>query len=95
MLVRLIMIAFCLIFIIQDITKSLEFLPTNKRYSELLRERSDETQKVALYLCVRYLPNISNIRIIRGVLYTYMTYRYIVRQFHRMSFKLKGACLFP
>lgn len=31
MLVRQIMIAFCLIFIIQDITKSLEFLPTNKR----------------------------------------------------------------
>lgn len=43
MLVRQIMIAFCLIFSIQDITKSLEFLPTNKRYSELSRERSDET----------------------------------------------------
>lgn len=40
MLVRQIMIAFCLIFIIQDITKSLEFLQTNKRYSELSRERS-------------------------------------------------------
>lgn len=43
MLVRQIMIAFCLILIIQDIKESLEFLPTNKRYSELLRERSDET----------------------------------------------------